>query len=132
MNRAFQYEKTQSRIGGTLWEKPLHYIENSPLFYAPNCNTPVLILHNDNDGAVPWYQGIEFFTALRRLQKPVWLVNYNGDGHGVGKLANRMDWSKRMYQFFDHYLKDAPAPEWMVYGIPAIDKGKKDGYKLVK
>ncbi len=132
MNRAFQYEKTQSRIGGTLWEKPMHYIENSPLFYAPNCNTPVLILHNDNDGAVPWYQGIEFFTALRRLNKPVWLVNYNGDGHGVGKLANRMDWSKRLYQFFDHYLKDAPAPEWMVYGIPAIDKGKKDGYKLVK
>ncbi len=132
MNRAFQYEKTQSRIGGTLWEKPMHYIENSPLFYAPNCNTPVLILHNDNDGAVPWYQGIEFFTALRRLSKPVWLVNYNGDGHGVGSLANRTDWSKRMYQFFDHYLKDAPAPEWMVYGIPAIDKGKKDGYELVK
>ncbi len=132
MNRAFQYEKTQSRIGGTLWEKPMHYIENSPLFYAPNCNTPVLILHNDKDGAVPWYQGIEFFTALRRLDKPVWLVNYNGDGHGVGKLANRMDWSKRMYQFFDHYLKDEPAPEWMVYGIPAIDKGKKDGYDLVK
>ncbi len=132
MNRAFQYEKTQSRIGGTLWEKPMHYIENSPLFYAPTCNTPVLILHNDNDGAVPWYQGIEFFTALRRLQKPVWLANYNGDGHGVGKLANRMDWSKRMYQFFDHYLKDAPAPEWMIYGIPAVDKGKKDGYKLVK
>ncbi len=132
MNRAFQYEKTQSRIGGTLWEKPLNYIENSPLFYAPNCNTPVLILHNDNDGAVPWYQGIEFFTALRRLQKPVWMVNYNGDGHGVGSLANRMDWSKRMYQFFDHYLKDAPAPEWMVYGIPAIEKGVNDGYKLVK
>jgi len=132
MNRAFQYEKTQSRIGGTLWEKPLHYIENSPLFYAPNCNTPCLILHNDEDGAVPWYQGIEFFTALRRLRKPVWLVNYNGDGHGVGSWANRMDWTIRMNQFFDHYLKDAPAPEWMVYGIPAIDKGKKDGYKLVK
>ncbi|MFC2119234.1 prolyl oligopeptidase family serine peptidase, partial [Bacteroidota bacterium] len=131
MNRAFQYEKTQSRIGGTLWEKPMHYIENSPLFYAPNCNTPVLILHNDNDGAVPWYQGIEFFTALRRLQKPVWLVNYNGEGHGVVKWPNKVDWTIRMNQFFDHYLKDAPAPEWMVYGIPAVDKGKKDGYNLI-
>ena len=132
MERAFQYEKTQSRIGGTLWEKPLHYIENSPLFYAPNCNTPVLMLHNDEDGAVPWYQGIEFFTALRRLQKPVWLVNYNGEAHGVRKWPNKIDWTIRMYQFFDHYLKDAPAPEWMEYGIPAVDKGKKDGYKLIE
>jgi dipeptidyl aminopeptidase/acylaminoacyl peptidase len=130
MSRMFQYEQTQSRIGGTLWEKPMHYIENSPLFYAPKVNTPLLMMHNDNDGAVPWYQGIEFFMALYRLNKPVWMLTYNGVNHNIESKywANRIDLSTRMFQFFNHYLKGEPAPEWMVKGVPAIDKGKKLGY----
>ncbi|MEE4198755.1 MAG: prolyl oligopeptidase family serine peptidase [Bacteroidales bacterium] len=129
MSRMFQYEKTQSRIGGTLWEKPLHYIENSPVFYAPRINTPVLIRHNDGDGAVPWYQGIEYFVALRRLNKPVWMLNYNGQPHNEkNKSPNTKDLSIRMMQFFNHYLKGEPAPDWMKYGIPAIQKGKTLGY----
>jgi dipeptidyl aminopeptidase/acylaminoacyl peptidase len=130
MSRMFQYEHTQSRIGGTLWEKPLHYIENSPLFYAPNVNTPLLMMHNDDDGAVPWYQGIEFFVALRRLDKPAWLLTYNGEPHNLrsSSWANRMDLSRRMFGFFNHYLKDEPMPEWMEEGIPAIEKGENMGY----
>jgi len=130
LNRMFQYEKTQSRIGGTLWEKPMLYIENSPLFHAPKVNTPLLLMHNDKDGAVPWYQGIEYFVALRRLNKPVWMLNYNGQPHNLsaGAVADRLDLSKRMKQFFDHYLKDEPAPEWMTKGIPALEKGKTLGY----
>ncbi len=130
MSRMFQYEKTQSRIGGTLWEKPLLYIENSPVFYADKIETPLLIMHNDNDGAVPWYQGIEMFVAMRRLQKPAWMLTYNGEEHNLTKWPNRMDLDTRMYQFFDHYLKGAPEPVWMKEGIPAIDKGKTDGYEL--
>jgi dipeptidyl aminopeptidase/acylaminoacyl peptidase len=68
LSRMFQYETTQSRIGGTLWDKHMLYIENSPLFYADRVSTPLLMMHNDADGAVPWYQGIEYFVALRRLQ----------------------------------------------------------------
>ncbi len=133
MSRMFQYERSQSRIGGTLWEKPLHYIENSPVFYAPKINTPVLIRHNDADGAVPWYQGIEYFVALRRLNKPVWLLNYNGQPHNEKRRSpNNKDLSKRMMQFFNHYLKDKPAPDWMKYGIPATEKGKTMGYELNK
>jgi dipeptidyl aminopeptidase/acylaminoacyl peptidase len=130
MSRMFQYEQTQSRIGGTLWEKPLNYIENSPLFYAPKINTPLLIMHNDNDGAVPWYQGIELFVALRRLDKPVWMLTYNGEPHNLKteSWANRMDLTIRMFQFFNFYLKSKPAPEWMEKGIPAVDKGKNLGY----
>ncbi len=130
MSRMFQYEHSQSRIGGTLWEKPLLYIENSPVFYAPKVNTPLLIMHNDNDGAVPWYQGIEYFVALRRLNKPVWMLNYNGMKHNIESKywANRIDLSKRMFQFFNHYLKDEPAPKWMIDGVSAIDKGIKLGY----
>ncbi|MDD4599007.1 MAG: prolyl oligopeptidase family serine peptidase [Lentimicrobiaceae bacterium] len=124
MVRQFQYESGQSRIGATLWERPDLYIENSPLFRADQVETPLLIMANDGDGAVPWYQGIELFTALRRLQKPVWMLNYNGDEHNLKQRANMKDLDRRMMQFFDHYLKEAPAPEWMKTGVPALKKGK--------
>ncbi|MEL7498670.1 MAG: prolyl oligopeptidase family serine peptidase [Planctomycetota bacterium] len=132
MSRMFQYERTQSRIGDDLWSARDKYIANSPVFFADKVNTPLLILHNDEDGAVPWYQGIELFVALRRLEKPAWLLNYNGDPHWVMGDANRIDFAKRMQQFFDHYLKDQPEPEWMAYGIPAVDKGKEFGFDLLE
>jgi dipeptidyl aminopeptidase/acylaminoacyl peptidase len=126
--RQFQYEKQQSRIAGSPWEYPLRYLENSPIFTMDKVHTPVLILHNDKDGAVPWYQGIEMFTALRRLNKPAWLLNYNEEPHWPVKLQNRRDFQKRMQQFFDHYLLDAPMPSWMERGIPAIEKEVNSGY----
>lgn len=128
MSRMFQYEHTQSRIGGTLWEKPLLYLENSPLFFADKIETPMLLLHNDADTAVPWYQGIEMYMAMRRLNKPVWMLNYNGEPHWPVKRENRMDFQIRMKQFFDFYLKGAEEPLWMKEGIPAIDKGIRTGY----
>lgn len=129
-NRQFQYEKTQSRIGEPLWDALDLYIENSPLFHFENVTTPVAIMHNDNDGAVPWYQGIEMFTALRRLQKPTWLLNYNGDEHNLTKRRNRKDVQRRQQQFFDYYLKDKRAPKWMTEGVPATEKGKTWGFEL--
>ena len=129
-SRMFQYERTQSRIGGTLWDKPLQYIENSPLFSAKRVQTPLLMMHNDKDGAVPWYQGIEYFVALRRLQKPVWMLTYNGEAHNLRQRQNRKDLTIRMMQFFDHYLKGKPAPVWMTRGIPAVEKGINKGYEL--
>ncbi|TRZ45154.1 alpha/beta hydrolase family protein [Robertkochia solimangrovi] len=130
MSRMFQYEHTQSRIGGTLWEKPELYIENSPLFYADKINTPLLMMHNDEDGAVPWYQGIEYFVALRRLNKPVWMLSYNGEPHNLEgrSWGNRKDLSIRMMQFFDHYLKDKPEPKWMKKGRPALTKDYDKAY----
>jgi dipeptidyl aminopeptidase/acylaminoacyl peptidase len=89
-------------------------------------------MHNDNDGAVPWYQGIELFTALRRMNKPVWMLVYNNEEHNLAKWPNRVDLSIRMMQFFDHYLKGTPAPEWMKKGIPAIEKGINSGYNLME
>ena len=124
MSRAFQYEKTQSRIGGTLWDKPMNYIENSPLFFANQIQTPLMMTHNDADGAVPWYQGIEMFSALRRLNKPVWMLVYNGEGHNLTQRYNAKDLSIRLYQFFDFYLKDAPMPKWMKEGRSAVEKDR--------
>lgn len=132
MSRQFQYEKTQSRIGGTLWEKTSKYIQNSPVFFAPQVETPLLIMHNDNDGAVPWYQGIEYYMALRRLEKPVWMLVYNDEEHNLTRRANSKDLSMRMMQFFNHYLKGEAMPVWMHDGIPAVKKGKELGYDLVK
>lgn len=122
-SRQNQYEKTQTRIGGTLWEKFDKYIDNSPLFQVPKIQTPLLMMHNDDDGAVPWQQGIEFYMALKRLNKPVWLLNYNGEKHGLTQRKNRKDFAKRLYQYFDHYLKDEPAPAWMTNGLPMMEKG---------
>ncbi len=132
MSRMFQYEQTQSRIGGTLWNAQHKYIENSPVFWADKVDTPLLILHNDEDGAVPWYQGIELFVALRRLGKPAWMLNYNGEAHGLRKRHNQKDWSVRMQQFFDHYLKDAPPPVWLAEGVPAVKKGETLGLDLIQ
>ena len=123
MSRMFQYERTQSRLGASLWEKPELYLENSPIFNMDKVTTPVLILHNDKDGAVPWYQGIEYFVALRRLNKPAWFLNYNDEPHWPVKWQNRLDFNIRMEQFFDHYLMDKPMPKWMEEGIDPIEKG---------
>jgi dipeptidyl aminopeptidase/acylaminoacyl peptidase len=122
--RAFQYEHTQSRIGGSIWEQPLRYLRNSPLFWADRIQTPLFIMHNDGDGAVPWYQGVELFVALRRLGKEVYLIDYNDESHNPTKRANQLDIAMRMRQFFDHHLRGAPAPDWMVHGIPFLDKGR--------
>ena len=129
-NRQFQYEKQQSRIGATLWQRPDLYIKNSPLFHADKVTTPLLIMHNDADGAVPWYQGIEYFTALRRLGKKVWMLEYNGEDHNLLERKNRKDLSIRLGQFFDYYLKDAKPANWIKYGLPAVDKGRDWGLKV--
>jgi dipeptidyl aminopeptidase/acylaminoacyl peptidase len=128
LSRMFQYEKSQTRIGGSLWEKPMLYIENSPIFFADKVQTPLLMMHNDGDGAVPWYQGIEMYMALRRLNKPVWMLNYNGQGHGLTQRQDKIDLAIRMKQFFDHYLKGESIPPWMKSGVPAIEKGITKGY----
>lgn len=128
LNRSFQYEHGQSRIGATPWESPLRYQENSPLFTMDKVTTPTLIMHNDADGHVPWYQGIEYFVALKRLQKPVWLLNYSGEPHWPMKIPNRLDFQKRMFQFFDHYLKGSPMPKWMEEGVKATDQPFELGY----
>ena len=129
-SRQFQYERTQSRIGGTIWDYPLRYIENSPLFFTDKINTPILILHNDEDGAVPWYQGIEWFTALRRLGKPAWFLNYRGEPHWPVKAPNRADFQTRMAQFFDYYLLDAPMPVWMKEGVSPLERGIQQNLEL--
>ena len=132
-SRQRQYEHQQSRIGKTMWEEGGFdlYIENSPLFFADKVKTPLLITHNDNDGAVPWYQGIEYYMALRRLDKVVYMLQYNGEEHNLTQRRNMHDLSIRLQQFFDHYLKGDPMPVWMKSGVPATEKGKTWGLETI-
>lgn len=120
--RQFQYEKAQSRIGPPLAEAPQLYVENSAVFQIDRVTTPVLLVHSDQDDAVPFEQGLELFLALRRHGKESYFFNYNGEFHGLRRRIDQKDFSRRMHQFFDHFLKGAPAPAWMTDGIPYLDR----------
>jgi dipeptidyl aminopeptidase/acylaminoacyl peptidase len=125
--RQFQYEKTQSRIGATLWEKPDLYIKNSALFSLPKVTTPLVIMANDADDAVPWYQGIEMYSGMRRLGKKVWMLTYNGEAHNLVERKNRKDIQIREQQFFDYMLKGDKPAKWISEGVPAVMKGRDLG-----
>jgi hypothetical protein len=120
--RQFQYEKTQSRIGGSLWEYPERFIENSALFHADRIQTPLLLEHGDEDGAVPWYQSIELYLAMRRLGKDCIFLQYRGEPHHLRKYPNKLDYAIKMKQYFDHYLKGEPATEWITKGVAYTGK----------
>lgn len=120
--RQFQYEKTQSRIGGSLWEARDLYIENSPVFFADRIETPLLIMFGDEDDAVPWYQGIELYLAMRRLGKDCIFLQYRNEPHHPKKYANKLDCTLRYKEYLDHYLKKEPPAEWISKGIPYTGK----------
>ncbi len=120
------FETRDGRMRATLWEHPEFYLENSPILYADRIATPLLLVANIGDGNVPFEHGLEMYQALRRLGKPGWMLQYDHGGHGLHGPAF-VDLIIRSQQFFDYYLKGAPAPKWMVEGIPAelkqIDSG---------
>ncbi len=120
--RQMQYEQEQSRIGGSLWEYPERFIENSPVFFADRIQTPLLIQFGDEDGAVPWYQGIELYLAMRRLEKDCVFLQYRGEPHHLGKYPNKLDYSIKMKEYFDHYLRGMKAPDWIEKGVPYLGK----------
>lgn len=125
------FESSQGRFKGGYWDNIEAYTRNSPVYYATNIKTPLIILHNDKDGAVDWNQGIEYFNTIRRLSKPVVLLQYKGENHGLRKQPNRKDYTIRMREFFDHYLMDKPAPKWLKEGISHL-KQEESIKKLTK
>lgn len=128
-SRQTGFETGPQRIGATLWEKPAMYLENSPVLFADKVTTPLLMMNNKSDDDIPFAQGAEFFTALRRLHKKVWMLQYDGEGHELSS-APAIDFSIRMKQFFDFYLKDATPARWMAEPMPANLKGVDTGLDL--
>jgi dipeptidyl aminopeptidase/acylaminoacyl peptidase len=115
--RQFQYEKFQSRIGGTLWDSLNNYLNNSPIFQVPKIKTPFMLMFGDEDWAVPWEQGIELYLAMRRLNKQCIFLQYRGEGHWPDKYPNRLDYAIKMQEFFDHFILKTPAPDWLIKGM---------------
>ena len=124
--REFQYEAGQSRIGPPPWDRTDLYLENSALFHIRNVRTPYLTIHNDEDGAVPFVQGIEFFTALRRLGKESYMFVYNGEDHNLRGREQQKHWTVHLDEYFDHFLKGAPAPQWMRAGVDYLHRGDRN------
>ncbi|GGB24038.1 hypothetical protein GCM10011511_54930 [Puia dinghuensis] len=129
-SRQRQYELYRDRMGTTPWQRPDLYIENSPVLRADKVTTPLLMMANTEDANVPVQQGIEFFTALRRLGKKVWMLQYDGENHNLAGQLAKKDLTERMFQFFNYYLKGEPAPKWMTKGIPAALKGIDTGLEF--
>jgi dipeptidyl aminopeptidase/acylaminoacyl peptidase len=115
------FESSQGRFTSGPWENWEAYTRNSPVAQASKVKTPLIILHNDKDGAVDFNQGMEYYNALRRLQKPVVLLEYLGENHSLAKRANQKDYTVRMKEFFDHYLMDKPMPQWYAEGVPRLE-----------
>ncbi|HEY0809340.1 MAG TPA: prolyl oligopeptidase family serine peptidase [Longimicrobiales bacterium] len=116
------YMYGQGRKGTTIWEDPELYRQESAITHAPKVSQPVLIMHGTADPTVSFSEGLNYYNALRFHEKPAWLLAYPGEGHGLRGLANKRDLTIRYMQFFDHYLKGAPAPRWMTEGVPYLDK----------
>lgn len=114
------FESSQGRFTSSYLDNMEAYVRNSPIFHAMKVKTPLIILHNDKDGAVDFTQGIEYYNTLRRLQKQVIMLQYKGENHGLRVPANQKDYTVRMKEFFDHHLKGAPAPDWMKEGVPHL------------
>ena len=120
------FETSQGRFSAPYWEILEKYIANSPIFQAQNITTPILVAFGDKDGAVDWHQGIELYTTLRRMEKPIVMLVYADENHSVRKKENMLDYTLKINEWFDHYLLDKDAATWITDGIPYLDKMKKE------
>jgi dipeptidyl aminopeptidase/acylaminoacyl peptidase len=116
------YLYSQGRQGTTPWANPELYRFESARTHVPEVTAPFLIMHGTADGTVAFQEGLGFYNALRFNGKRATLLAYPGEGHGLRGLANRRDLTIRYFQFFDHYLKGAPAARWMTEGVPFLEK----------
>jgi dipeptidyl aminopeptidase/acylaminoacyl peptidase len=112
------FESDQARLTSPYWRDMQTYLRETAVFHADKVTTPILLLNNDGDLAVDWHQGIEYYNVLRRARKPIVMLQYVGEGHGVGRTANQKDYAKRAQEFFDHFLMGAPPPKWWTDGVP--------------
>jgi len=115
------FETSQGRFRGGYWDNRDAYYRNSPVNFAKNVTTPLIILHNDKDGAVDFTQGVEYYNTLRRLGKKVVMLEYPGENHGLARPANQQDYTVRMKEFFDYELMGKAAPDWWSKGVPRLE-----------
>ncbi len=116
------FETSQGRLREPWWTQMEEYIANSPMFQARNIKTPLLVAFGTSDGAVDWHQGIEMYTTMRRMEKPYIMLVYDGENHSLAKKENQLDYSKKVNEFFNYYLKGADPGEWIIKGKKYLEK----------
>jgi dipeptidyl aminopeptidase/acylaminoacyl peptidase len=116
------FETSQGRLREPWWVIMQDYMNNSPMFQAQKIITPLLVTFGNSDGAVDWHQGIEMFTTMRRMEKPFIMLVYDGENHGLAKKENQLDYTKKVNEFFNHYLLGTEGPAWIEKGKTYLDK----------
>jgi len=138
INVAFSAEDGKSRLEGVetgqeygnLYENKEAWLEQTTVLQADKAKSPLLLFCNKESSPDYQDQTLQLFTALRRLDKNVWWLKYDNGEHTLHDLKELKDYTIRYTQFFDHYLKYAPAPSWMTQGIPLKLKGIESRYEL--
>jgi dipeptidyl aminopeptidase/acylaminoacyl peptidase len=121
------FEIDQGRMEVPPWQDLASYLANSPVHHIQKLKTPMLVAFGDKDGAVDWHQGIVMYNAARREKKDLVMLVYEGENHGLAKKPNQIDYHRRVNEWFDHYLKGAPAPAWITDGVKYLDKDRPVG-----
>jgi len=116
------FEISQGRMEVPFWEDMDAYVANSPVFHVEQLHTPLLVAQGTEDGAVDFNQGVEYYNAARRAAKDFVFLVYEGENHGNAKKPNQIDYHNRIMDWFNHYLKGDPAPEWISKGVSFLDQ----------
>ncbi len=119
------WETGQARMAVPYWEDLEGHLESSPANFIADLETPMLLMHGDEDGVVDFYQGLEFYNYARRAGKEVVLLVYPGADHGLSDEAQQVDYHRRILEWFGHYLKGEPAPAWITGGESWVERGKR-------
>jgi dipeptidyl aminopeptidase/acylaminoacyl peptidase len=115
-------ETGQERMVAPLYEDLQGYIDNSAVFAAHQMTVPLLLEVGDQDGTVAWHQGIELYNVARRARKPVVMLAYMGEDHGLRQKRNQVDYQRRILEWFGHYLKGEPVAKWMTDGQSFLER----------
>lgn len=118
-------ETGQQRMEVPLYEDLPAYIRNSAVFNVANMTTPLLIEVGDSDGTVFFHQGVELYNIARRAKKNVVLLEYAGEDHALRKKADQIDYQRRIFAWFGHYLRDEQAAAWITDGESYLDRQRE-------
>ncbi len=117
------WETGQFRMEVAPWEDVKAMIDNSPLATVHQMPAKAILLEvGADDGTVDPRQGSLFYNYARRAGKEVVLLMYPGEGHGLQKKENQIDYERRILRWFAHYLKGEPAAPWITHGQKALDR----------
>ncbi|MEQ8329200.1 MAG: prolyl oligopeptidase family serine peptidase [Longimicrobiales bacterium] len=121
------WETGQARMATPFWDNLEGHRESSPVHFIDQLETPVLLMHGDQDGVVDFRQALEYYNFARRLEKPVVLLVYPGADHGLRAEPQQVDYHRRILEWFGHYLKGEPAPRWITEGETWVEREERLG-----